>query len=57
MRAGGKAASQETIGIDIDRDAHLGWPVERAEPVADDVLDVEAARGVDQDSLAMAGSD
>ncbi len=39
---------EKAVGIDVDRDADLGAPLEPAEPVADDVLNVERARGVDQ---------
>src|SRR6478672_12198034 len=49
-------ASEETVGVHVDADADLGAPVECGEPVADDVLDVEAAAGVDEDALAVAAA-
>jgi VCBS repeat-containing protein len=52
----GSDTFKEAVGVDVDRDADLGAPVELAEPVADDVLDVELARGVDQQALAVAAA-
>ena len=51
-----RVALQEAVGVDVDRDANLGRPIEAAEPIADDVLDVEFARRVDQQALAMAAA-
>ena len=51
-----RACLKEAVGVDVDRDADLGAPFEPAQPVADDVLDVEAARGVDQQALAVAAA-
>src|ERR671912_2495209 len=44
---------QEAVGVDVDRHPDLAAPLQLAEPVADHVLHVEAARRVDQDALAM----
>src|SRR3546814_16165650 len=52
--AGGVQASHEAVRIDIDRYAHLGLPVEPAEPVADHVLHVQRAARVDQQAEAVA---
>src|SRR5438045_2172903 len=47
---------QEAVGVDVDADADLWAPIEGREPVADDILHVEAAPGVDQQSLPMTAS-
>ncbi|WP_310467789.1 type II CAAX endopeptidase family protein [Sphingomonas sp.] len=38
---------EKAVGVDVDRDADLGAPLEPAEPVADDVLDIEHPRRMD----------
>src|SRR3546814_11198638 len=46
--AGGVQASPEAVRIDIDRHAHLGLPVEPAEPVAEPVLSLRRGARADQ---------
>ena len=38
---------QEAVGIDVDADADLRVPLHGGEPVADDVLHIQAPCGVD----------
>ena len=47
-------ASQEIVRVDIDCDSDFGAPVKSAKPIANDILHVQLARGVDQNALAMA---
>src|SRR5688500_15291160 len=49
-----RLASEEAVRVDIDRDPHLRSPFDLREPVANDVLHVEAARGMDEQALPMA---
>src|SRR5947207_2516648 len=44
---------QEAVGVHVDADADLRAPVERGEPVADHVLDIETAAGVHEQPLPM----
>ena len=48
---------EEAVRVDVDRDSDLAAPIYLAEPVADDVLDVETARRVDQDALAVSAAE
>src|SRR5438270_7998074 len=48
---------KETVRVDVDADADLRAPVECREPVADHVLDVEAAPGMDEQALAVAAAE
>src|SRR5690606_4015204 len=46
-------SSDEAVGIYVDREACLGGPVDASDPVADRALQVEAARGVQQQAEAV----
>src|SRR5437763_10807646 len=48
---------QETVGVNVDADPNPGVPVDGGEPVADHVLDIEAAPGVHQQALAVAAAE
>src|SRR5690349_7708185 len=54
FRAASSSVLEETVRIDVDADPDLGAPFDLAEPVADDVLDVEAPARVDEEPLAVA---
>ena len=56
MSGAGSAVLQETIGIDVNRHAHLVGPVDRADPFADDILDVERAARVDEQPETVAAA-
>src|SRR5437868_8539095 len=45
---------EKTVWIDVDADADLRAPFDLGEPIADHVLDIEAAAGVDEEALPMA---
>jgi hypothetical protein len=49
--------SKEAVGVDIDADPDFGAPLDLGQPIADDVLDVEASAGVDEQALAMAAAE
>src|SRR6185503_14198866 len=51
------SASKKAVGVDVDSDPDLWAPFDFGEPVADDVLDVEASSGMDEEPLAVAAAE
>src|SRR4051794_30221185 len=47
---------EEAVGVDVDADPDFGAPFDRGKPVADHVLDVERAAGVNEQALAVAAA-
>ena len=48
---------EEAVRIDIDADSDFRAPFHAGQPVADDILNVEASPGVDKQPLAMAAAE
>src|SRR5437660_12111883 len=48
---------EEAVGVHVDADSHLCAPFYLCKPVADHVLDVEGAAGVDEEALTMSSAE